>query len=170
MLNRRSFLKASATALVSLTGLTAIVNDSQAYPKFDSILQEQYTRESMIFSYEEYKELKKIPDPPKTDEELYKLRNIQNKLRKKIKLILKNPEKAFSFLTDKEKESYELELHMFDREDIPIYCAELNIRYNLMNFELTPEQFKTSLGPKILWFLDEYYGYMHTDKNAGRKK
>lgn len=185
MLNR-NFLKASGAGLLALTGLAALVNDSHSFPLFNSspaavefqlpdlkkdyekIREEsKYARESMIFSYEEWKELKETPNPPNNTEELENLIQLQMKLIPKISSIIKNPQKAYEFLTNKEKIYYESELNMLDAEEKIIAPNQLNQTYSL---HFTPETFDNYPGAKLIWFLDRHYSYRYSDEKAKNEK
>lgn len=127
----------------------------------------KYTRESMIFTYQEWKKIKEIPNPPRNDEEIKSKLIAQIKIIPKIILITDHPDKAYGLLTEEEKKYYELEMHMFDVEDAPIYRVQIMQRYNL-NF--SPEEFKKNIGVKILWFLDRHYGYKYSQEQAEKDK
>lgn len=180
MLKQRKVLRTAGTALI---GLAALISSSEASPRLSqqlgyikqSDLKKElekiredsiYTRESTIFSYEEYKSLRQVPDQPKNDKDLKTLVESQIKLRPKLVSIIKNPKKAYELLTEKEKTYYKLELHLLDPEDAPIDCMLINQRYNL---KFTAEQFKRSEGAKILWFLDRHYGYRYSDEKTKKK-
>ena len=179
MLNRRNFIRASG---IALTGLASLVWSVDASPKFNPAVlnpfkqedlqkelerareEMKYAKESMIFSYEEWKAAKEEPKFLMSEEEIKAFLQAQIRLRKKARLIILESDIAYSFFTKNERDDYESELKMLE----PIYDkVEINQKYGL---DFTTEQFQKSLGAKILWYLEREYGYRYSDEQANKQK
>lgn len=179
MLNRRDFFK---TGAVLLTGLTALVTDSQAYPQYASpshahspayfhkelkIIEKEHTRERlrelMFFTYEEWKALVEAPLDPRTDDEIYAVISAEKTLAEKAQRILEHPGVALSLLTLDEIADYKRELRFFDTDDIP----KINAGYHL-NF--SPDEFQRNPDAMLIWYLNQNYSFRFSDEIWKKEK
>lgn len=179
MPNRRDFLKASGTVL--LTGLTALVtdvNDAQASPHFDSKpptpfsspyfedlinqsrayeLSKEHQRKIFLFTYEEWKDFNRYRESPESSTRRKQI-NGPHPLEVKATLMTLNPKLVFSLLTPKEKQDYELELILFDSY---IDASTISIKYSL---NIPREEFRKNLGAMIIWSFDRHYNYRKSNE------
>lgn len=173
MLDRKDFLRATGAVFLGLAGLVNIdasplLNsyrnnkpvDIKNYPGDLRGLRVEinYTRDTMIINYEEWKAEKESPDSPKNAKETKALIKSKILLLSKSRLILKHPERAYGFLTEEEKELYELEIKMMNPL---IDRVEINKKYNL---NLSIQEFQNNEGARILWFLERYHDYRYCEE------
>lgn len=123
-----------------------------------------FSRESMFFSYEEWKVTREPLRPNADSQERIRYDITRDKVREKALNIIRYPDEALKLMTPTEKELFQYELKLSD----PFFdCMDLNKYYNL---HIPLEDFKASLGIKIFWYFDRMMSYYNTDLKEYEKR
>jgi hypothetical protein len=161
MLNRRQWLSSAFLFLAPFSSSKGLVESIVTDNTEKQRLWEFHPRYQILFSYEEWKMAIEELELTDSKEKFKRQANARRNLQQKVIQILTNPEKAFEFFTEREKQDYKSELNMLGPEEKVIARTEINTRYHL---QLTADQFDTD-GAKILWYFDRTYtSFLESEK------